>query len=269
MKKYRWILFSLLLCFCFLTPVHGDNTNYVKDNYGLLTASEVTSLNTKAAAVSKKYNVGVYIRIEPSYSGYSSIEKYDESLYETEQLGYGTGSERECVLLILTMDDRSYDIMAHGTTANKAFTDYGKNALAEKVVSGLKQKNYSGAFETFIKGCDSYLDAEAQGTPVDTSNADPQAHAEMMRNIKYGVTFGGAPLIALIVCLIIKSKNKTSRINLDAESYVPKGGMHLTGQQDIFLYRTQTVTHINRDHGGGGGGTSINGGGFSHSSGHF
>jgi uncharacterized membrane protein YgcG len=269
MRKIKWILLCILLAFFFVLPVHADNTEYVIDNDALLSTSEVAQLNKAAEEVSKKYNVGVYIRIEKSSSGYASIEKYAEALYDTEKLGYGTGTSRECVALVLTMDNRHYDIMAHGDTANAAFTDYGKNALAEDVVDYLRDDEWYEGLSAFITESGSYLAYAAAGTPIDVNNADPAGHARTMLYLRYGLTFGGAPLIALIVCLIIKSKNHTKGIMTQAVNYVPEGGIQLTGQQDIFLYRTETVTHINRDRGGGGGGTSINSGGFSHSSGSF
>ena len=268
MRKLRNLFLLFLLTFALVLPIHADNTEYVRDDYGELSSSEVSELNQLAAKVSKKYNVGVYIRVESSSSGYSDIEKYAEALYANETLGYGTGSSRECVALVITMSDRHYDSMAHGDTCNTAFTDYGKEELADDVKYYLREDDYYTGFKTFIEDCDTYLASAAEGKPIDVAAADPEAHANMMRNIRYGVTFGGAPLIALIVCLIIKAKNKTAGIQMEANNYIPKGGVHLTGQQDIFLYRTESVTHINRDRGGGGG-TSINSGGFSHSSGSF
>lgn len=274
MNKLKSILLVLFVSLFFMIPVHASSAEYVKDEYGLLSSSEKTTLEAAAKKVSEEYQVGVYVRVMNSYSGYSSIEKYAEAVYKDEQLGITNGTSRECVMLILTMDDRSYDILAHGNTANAAFTDYGKQELASDVVSYLKQKDYYSGFKTFISECSDYLKAEASGSPVDVPGYDPAAeaaqHQAMIQNIRYGVTFAGAPLIALIVCLIIKAKNKTAGIKLEASGYVPKDGIHLTGMQDIFLYRTEQVVHINRDHGGhGGGGTSINSGGFSHSSGHF
>lgn len=268
MKKIKWFV-VFLLAVCMFLPVHADNTEYVKDTAGKLTSAQVQELNAKAAEISQKYNVGVYIRIEADDGGYSSVGKYSEALYSQEQLGYGTGSSRECVLLLITMADRHYDIMAHGDTCNAAFTDYGKELLVDNILPYLKSNDYNGAFTTFVSKCGTYLSEEAAGTPIDVAGADPQAHAKLMSNIRYGVTFIGAPLIGLIVCLIIKARNKTAGIKYEAAAYVPKGGVQLTGMQDIFLYRTETVTHISRDSHGGGGGTSINSGGFSHSSGSF
>lgn len=274
MKTFRSILMIIFLSLFFLVPVHADNTEYVRDDYGLLDSAEVTALNTQAETVSKKYSVGVYIRIMPD-RGSQTIENYAESIYSDESLGIG--SSRECIVLVIAMSDHSFDIMGHGSKANTAFTDYGKDELGQEVVSYLSDGSYNSGFQYFIQECGSYLASSQAGSPVDvpssqrgTSASEAAQHAATMKYVRYGVTFIGAPLLALIICLIIKAKNKTAGIKYEASSYVPKGGMNLTGMQDIFLYRTQTVTHINRGGGGGhGGGTSINGGGFSHSSGHF
>ncbi len=274
MRKLRTIFMMVILSLFFLVPVHASNTEYVRDDYGLLSSSETTTLESLAKSVSQKYNVGVYIRVENDYTGYSSIQNYAEAVYADEQLG--SSYNGNVVMFLITMEDRSYRLLTHGSTANAAFTDYGQKQIASDVVSYLKNDNYYDGFQKFVTDCDQYLKAQQAGTPVDTwipdSSYDEAAHQQTMSYIRYGVTFAGAPLIALIVCLIIKAKNKTAGIKYEAQNYVPKNGVNVTGMQDIFLYRTETVTHINRDHGGGGGhfgGTSINSGGFSGTSGHF
>jgi uncharacterized membrane protein YgcG len=267
MRKLKNLFLLFIISIFFLVPIHASNTDYVKDDYGLLSASEIEELNAQAKKISQTYNVGVYVRVKADYEG-DSIEKYAETVYKNELLGLGTSDDRECVLLIITMADRSYDIMAHGTEANTAFTDYGKKKLGKGIISYLKEDDYQGGFQYFIEQCGTYLETSKQGAPIDVSTSDAEEDRAMMQNVRYGVTFIGAPLIALIICMIIKAKNKTAGIASEASDYVPKNGVKLTGMQDIFLYRTETVTHIDHDHDGGGG-TTINSGGFSHSSGHF
>ena len=118
---------------------------------------------------------------------------------------------------------------------------------------------------------DRYLYQQANGTPIDVPGSEPEDPAVVAarnKNIRMGVTFIGGPVISLIVCLILKAKNKTKGIKVEAGNYIPDNGVNITGMQDIYLYRTETVTHVHHDDHGGGG-TSVNSGGFSHSSGSF
>ncbi|NLH64194.1 MAG: TPM domain-containing protein [Erysipelotrichaceae bacterium] len=267
MRKLKNLFLLFIISLFFLVPINASSTDYVKDDYGLLSASEIEELNTQAKKISQTYNVGVYVRVKADYEG-SSIEKYAETVYADEQLGLGTAENRECVMLIITMADRSYDILAHGTEANTAFTDYGKEKLGKGIISYLKEDDYQGGFQYFIEQCSTYLETSKQGAPIDVNTSDAEEDRAIMQNVRYGITFIGAPLLALIICMIIKAKNKTAGIASEASDYVPKNGLQVTGMQDIFLYRTETVTHIDHDHDAGGG-TTINSGGFSHSSGHF
>ena len=72
-----------------------------------------------------------------------------------------------------------------------------------------------------------------------------------------------ALLIATVICLIWRSQMKTARIARTASNYIPQGGFRLTGQGDMFMYRTVTRRKIQsssssggRPGGGGRGGSS-------------
>lgn len=279
MKRTVRILIALIIS-ALLFPLHikADNTEYVRDEYGLLTQSEVEELNAYAAEVADKYNCGVYVRVFNDMGSYSSIEYFAESVYKEEDLGLGT--EKTGVMLILSMSGRDYDIVAYGDNAHFAFTDYAKSQMADAVVSDMSNGDFYSAFKTFIDIADEDLEALANGEPVDTwipdeqYEPDPEAQAAAKRSMRYGITGISAPIISLLTCLGMKSKNKTAHIAHEANQYIPKNGIRLTANHDHFLYRNQTIQHINRDRdsgdgGGHFGGTTVNSGGFSHHSGKF
>ncbi len=273
MKKIYALLIAFFSMFFFITPAKAA-IPHVYDEYGLLDSSEVQELENLAVQYSNEHDCGIYIYVMNDNDGYWNIEDYAEELFMT--LGMNSGSDGSGVLLVLTMEDRSYDICAYGDKANSAFTDYAKNDyIVGKVVPMLSYGDYSGAFKTFIECCDYCLDLQEAGTPLDV-NSDPEVierEEAQKRAVENGVTFGVPPVIAAIASFFMKRKMKTTGVAMTAGNYIPKGGFRLMQSQDMFLYRRETRTPIIRSsgggHGGGGGGTSINAGGFSHSSGHF
>ena len=78
-------------------------------------------------------------------------------------------------------------------------------------------------------------------------------------------------IIAFIYCAGLKKKMKSAKIAREASAYIAPQGAWMQDQQDMFTHATVTRQHIERDSGSrsGGGGTSVNSGGFSHSSGKF
>ena len=265
------ILLTLILTVFNFLPIKADNTEWIRDDAGLLEQNEIQELNQKAAEISSTYNVGVYIRLENNHDGYSDIEDYAEALYSNESLGLNS----EAVMLVITMDDRRYDILAHGDNANAWFTDYGKQEMADEFLPDLSNGDYYGAFDTFLSTCEDYMETVKEGNhPVDTwipetEEMTPEERADALLHTRLIACGLVSPLIALLICIFIASRNRTSHIKREALDYIGDG-LHLTGWQDIFLYQTRSVQHVPKDNDSGHfGGTSTNSGGFSHSSGSF
>lgn len=271
----------LVLLLCCRIRVNGANTEYVRDEYGVLSSSELQELNDLAARVSDAHDTGIYIRVMNSMENYFSIEEYAEALYAAEGMGYGDGEDG--IMLILTMDSRSFDIFVrHGGLAEQAFTQYAREEMASTVVYDyLRYDEYAEGFRSFISIADADLAYAEAGTPI-SEDFDPARDAREQeeresreaatRAAKTGATVGIPPLTALLACLAMKSKNKTTGIKKEASDYIPKNGIRMTNRHDRFLYRTESRTRINRDNdrGGGGGSFSSSSSSFgSHTSGHF
>lgn len=283
MKKLRYLFLSIFaFLFLAITPILADGDVYVRDDAGVLGyGSEAQDfLNTRAESLTFDHECGIYIRVFPDKLGYSNIEDFAESIYKAENLGYG--ASQDGVMLILTMDDRSYDILAYGDKANRAFTDYAKSKMADDyIIPHLRNNDYYSGFNEFISQCDQMLLYEESGVPFDY-NTDPEYIAEQEarkkrqeqteKGIKTGVTFGLPTLTALLTTLGMRRKNKTTGIKQEASQYIRKNGIRIVNSRDRFLYQSETRTRLpdpSDRSSGGGGGTSVNSGGFSHSSGHF
>ncbi len=277
-KKLVFLLFSFLL---FVTPAYAESREWVIDEEGVLSDSEIDSLNEQIDELVDTYEIGIYIRLMQDSDGYD-IEDYGEYLYQSEDMGIG--EEQSGLLLTMEFYDRNYDILAYGN-GNIAFTDYGKEHLEDLMLPSFANDDWYEGFEEYLSGVEMELESYANGTPYDLTapsyddrtdeNSDfyyeyDYNGSTYSENLSPYVIFIGSPLIALLICIFLASKHRTAKEAVYAQAYVTKGGLNLTRHFDRYTHTTRTVTHIPRnDNHGGGGGTSINSGGFSHSSGKF
>ena len=78
--------------------------------------------------ISNRYGCGVYVvslQDYRDYGSYSSIRNFSEEFYNHYRLGLG--QNRNGILLVLSMAERDYCLIAYGSDAHYAFTDYGKD----------------------------------------------------------------------------------------------------------------------------------------------
>ena len=261
----------------------GGSLGYVTDTVGLLTQEEQQELETTAAQLAERYGCGVYVIIVEDYTDYTngSIEDFSEAMFD--YYGLGLGDDRNCLLLSLSMSERDYDLDAHGSIANRAFTDYGKEQLAQEFIDDFRYDNWFDGFRDYMSVAGQYLEESENGAPVDVPSYDSApGYYDSTPDYDSGYTVTYIPrlnllmvvgvpcLIALIVCGIFAAQMKTARRQTGARGYISRGGVDMRVTQDQFLYHTETRQHIpQNDNPGGGGGTTINSAGHSHSSGKF
>ena len=269
---------SLLLCFALLLalPVAASaeaKLDYVSDYAGVLSAERRDSLNAQAAQIAAETGCGVYIVVVDNYKDYvnGGIEDFSEAIYKTYELGEGAG--KDGVMLAMSMADRDYDIYAHGDFGNYAFTDYGKEQLADTFLDNFRANDWAGGFADYVDNCGRLIARAKQGDPLDVWIPDPAPR---------GITPMEALLIVLVPCLVagsivggFKRQMKTAVKQTEAGGYVSRGGVQLRERSDQFINRSVThqiipkTTTSSRPSGGHAGGTSVNSGGFSHHSGKF
>ena len=288
MKRALSLLIVLLSLLWAALPVAAQETEqFVFDRAGILTEAEAAELETAAAAVSAEYGCGVYIVTvaDMADDGFYDIERYAEWMYEGLELGYdeaGTG-----LMLLLSMAERDYDLDAFGDRAHRAFTDYGKQALADTFLDDFRLDDWVGGFADYISNAGALLERADNGAPLDVPSYDgpmgvphysePVFYRErtMAEKLKLAILPGLVMglLVAFVYCTILKAKMKSARQATEASAYVAGHGLDLRIRDDRFTHSTQVRHHIDRDHGGGGhgggGGTHISSGGHSHSSGKF
>ena len=243
-------------------PENGAQLNHITDMAGLLTDSERTYLENKAREVSKKHNCGIYIVTVEDYTalGYDDIYKAAYEIYHGNNLGMGTS--RNGAVLLLSMAERDYATFFYGAAEGdgKAFNTYSEEELEKGFLEDFRENDWDGGFESFIDGCDECLTMAEKETPI----TEPETGIGVCAVI--GIVAGA--IVAIIVCLILKTGMKTVKKGTTANKYIAGGGLKLTGSRDLYTHTTETRRKIEKSGGrGGSGSVSRSGGGGSGRSG--
>ena len=280
MKKYVSVLFALLLALSLGVSAAADNVSHVYDEASLLSADECDALDELAAAVSEKYSCGVYVVVVDDMSDYIDPEAVSETgetgvaafgEFAWNTLGLSERYNSNGIILVLSMAERDFDLTAHGDTGNAAFTDYGKHIMQDEFLDNFREDDWYGGFADFIAACDRYLEANANGTPIDV---EPEVPLTLDEKLGFGLMVGlpAGVILAFIACGIQKGKLKSVRKASGAAHYTASGGAEITQREDRFTHTTEVRTPIKTESDSGSsfsGGTTVNSGGSSHSSGKF
>lgn len=274
------LLVCLILCaaLCLGLGLSASAESYnISDAAGLLSMQSLETLDANAKSISEHYNCGVYVVIVDDYTDYvhGSIADFAEAVYKSYDLGYGEG--RNGILLALSMAERDYDLCAYGDWAHYAFTDYGKDKLAEEFLDNFRNNDWAGGLNDYVAACASLMELAKNGNPLDTVIYEEEPELPGWDAFELMLIVLVPSLIAFAVCSMFKAQMKTANRQYYATDYVDRNRSRLTVNRDQFLTRNVTRTLIQRNDddegfrpsGGRPGGTSINSGGFSHKSGKF
>lgn len=259
MKKRLLCAFLLIVMLAAVVPMaamagSGDSQarlNYVTDRYGLLTSSETAALESLASSLSERYGCSLYILIVRDYSQYaSSTFRYATSEYTENNLGWG--SEKEGIMLMLSMSGRDYELLNHGSQTDYALTEYARDVLEDAFLPYFRQDQYFGGFREFLSKCGEVLQAAEDGKPMEKQKKF--SILSLLPGVIAAAITGGA------VAAPMKSVGKKTNAN----AYLAEGAVNLQERSDMFLHRT--VTRVPRQTSSGGSGSSH---GTTHSSGGF
>ena len=279
MKHKSIVFLSLLLLLCFSTPPASANAEagmseqlpyYVSDVAGVLTSEQWQQLEDSAKNISEHFQCGVYVVTLDDYTKYGSFSSFwdfSQAFYSRYQLGLG--EEHNGILLIMSMADRDYSLLAYGSEAHYAFTDYAKEVLEKQFLDNFRNNDWYGGFTDYVDGCDQLLTRAAEGNPVDVTYS---SRSGMSDTASTALIIGIPCLAAFATCEGMRRQMKPVKTKAQADDYILPGGIDLSLKRDVFVNRTvsRTVIHSNnRDGHGGGGGTTVNSHGFSGHSGKF
>ncbi len=253
----------LLLALSSAVPaLAAESLDYVTDDAYILTDSELRKLNEYADSVSEQYGCGIYIVTIDDYREFSSSSVRDcaEDIYAYYELGLGY--ERNGIMLLLSMADCDYALIAYGEFANSAFTDYGKDVLAGALLDDFSYDDWYNGFDDYIENSADLLKSAVNGTPLDVHSGNRLTIMSMIIALIIGC------IVALIVCSALKGRMKTAKLKKSAVEYITASGLQLSFASEHFTHITEVREPINNSSSSGGG-TSVNHNGFSGKSGKF
>ena len=268
--KRKYIFFTILLFFSINLWALSSK---VQDDCGLLSNTELSDLQTRAAQISSDYNCGVYIVVVKNMDDFVYDYEIYEDAYGIEAFAQyyffnelkGVGETGDGILLIMSMKERDYDIMAHGSFGNTAFTDYGKDKLADSFLDYFGDGQWYRGFNAYLNKVARFLEAAANDTPVDVGTRIKEHNLPL--SLAAGLIFGF--IFALITCLTMKSGMKSVHTARIASNFIAQNGIKIPIQKDIFTHNTVVRQVIQSSSSSSGGGTHINSSGSSHHSGKF
>ena len=273
MKKISVLIAMVLILGLFAVSMTaaidiGDERSYVVDAAGVLTARQRDELEKRARRMTDEFMCDVRIVILDSIGELMPMHASNALFID---YGFGYGSDRSCVLFLLSVEGRDFDLAVWGF-GETAITEHGKDVILDKhVLPLLKTDDFYEAFSAFLDITDEFLYLAEYGTPFDTYTDPGYISKAAITNFiaRLGIVIVLPMLIAAHVCTYWEKKMKTALIARTAHSYIPTNGFRLSGQQDSFLYRTVSRVKIVRTSSGGSSRSRRSGSGGSHRSGKF
>ena len=288
-RLFSILLLAALLLSCMTVCAAADGATYaaidnVVDTAGVLTGSQLEELEARAEEISAKYSCSVYVIIVDDYTKYTnSRDIYDLAveMYSQYSLGWDNGngdSRRDCLVLLMSMNDRDFALDTNGFIGNKAFNEPGMYRLEQAMLPYFRQNDWYGGFKAFLDCAEDLLIS-----PLSENTYIPQTTQVVQHGYEDPNTGRGNPLmlllvilvpvlIAFITCSTLKKQMVTATEQTGAGGYIVPPGVKMNIRRDDFVNRTVTRTVIRRDNeprdfGGGGfsGGGHSSGGHSGHS----
>ncbi len=282
MKKIISVITVCLMCLLMAVPAFADGkAPLLVDDAHLLSTSEKEAVLDELAKTSEALGMDVVIHTTDGTGG-KGITPYADAFLEDN--GYGQGSTRSAIALVVDMDARNFAVSTMGD-AIYYFTDYGVNEVLDEVQAYLSNGDYAGAFRQYadvVSSMVAYKDSHGYAWGEDTAaNTDTNFDKEKASRSS------GEAIVKIIIAVLVGfglsfaatkgmvSKMKNVRMKASASDYYNEDELRITAQRDTFLYHTLSKVPIKQDNnsgrGGGGFSTHVSSGGFSHGGGsrHF
>lgn len=222
---------ALVLSLVMMIPVLGVQTGYVIDEAGLLDPEERQTLEQQALEISNQYNVGTYIVTTDDYQDYTNGSIYDAA--DEIYFGWGLAEQGDAILLILSMAERDYLLIAYGDSAKYAFNDDGREYLDDYFLDNFGSDEWYEGFADYLTWSADYLENAKNGTPYSSDNI-PGGGAFTVIKIAAVLLI---PLIVAGAYIMILSAQMTSVAKAtEASTYVDS--LQLLRSSDRFTHTT-------------------------------
>lgn len=276
MKRIISVLIALYLTVLLMGSMSAfaDARPYVFDEADLLSDAEEANLVAFASDITAEYPINVYVVTVNDFRDLGAFNAYDaaKQYYTSHDLGYGDA--RDGMMLLLSMDDRDYALVAYGDYATTNLTDYGRQKLSEEFLDDFRHNDWYGGFEDYYKVAKDYLYEAKTNRPVDVYPKDPPDPKKVRSLGAFISLLLGYPAAAL-TGMGMKSKLRSVKAASSANQYLNAGSVNFSDRSEVFTHTTQVRTPIprqSRDDSGssfGAGGSHIDSDGFAGHSGKF
>lgn len=262
-RYFAILLMAALLVSCFAVSALATQAqlNYVTDEAGLFTDTERGTLESRAQEISERYDFGVYIITLPDYRDYttsSSVETCAMELYDDNTLGWG--SDRAGTMLLLSMQERDFDLDFYSSRANRIFTEVGRDRMEDRFIPYFRNDNFYGGYMEYLNTCEEYLQAAEEGHPVGEGES---RHSGQDEKASPALALIPGGIAALLVGIFTSAPMHSAKQQRDANQYV-RGRLNLRRRSDMFLNRTVSRSPRNTESRSSGSSGS-SGGSHSHS----
>ena len=256
MKRFFSVFLAGLLLIALAAPAWAAE-GYIYDEADLLTEEGRAELNETAREISQRTGCGVYFLSIPDYTVYGKGSIYDTAVWLFEQKSLGTGENKDGVLLVLSMADRDYSLIAH-SFGDTALNDSGKDYITDAILDDLGDNDWYYGVYHYLNAADTLLTRARNG---DVYDRDTVSSGSLW---VWSLVIGFS--LALIVCLSQRAMQKKKvREQTQALGYLKDGSVRITHRAERYTHTTETRVKINSDKdNSSGGGTS-----YSHSSGGY
>ena len=263
-RKILFLLLAVSLCVSLAIPgaAGGLIGNYVIDEAGLLSRNEFENLEREAQKTSEEWGCGIYLAAVEDYHLYGSTpEKAAVAIYEAN--GWGMSQDHDGFMLLLSMAERDFWLMCHGTAGNYALSAEGRERLQDEFLPYFADNDWYGGFSAYVSSSEEFLEAAAAGEPLGEKGTSLL--------LICGISAGVSAVVALIVCMVFKSQMNTAVQQVDADDYVTRDGVTITDRTERYTHTTTSRTKIERTNASSGSSGSSGGssGGYSGGGGKF
>lgn len=237
-------------------------TPYVIDDARLLTLEQRQELNAYAQKITDTYGMGIYIMSVEDFHNYGEEPQIFDVLwnyYHDNSLGYG--SDRQGMILMLSMAERDFATFFYGEDTEYAFNGFGQAQLENYFLDDFGDDDWYDGFMGFLTASEDFMEKAAAGEPV----RDNPWHLS-------GLFVLIALFVSFVVTRLLWMKMSNVAAQKGAARYQTAEGLVLTKQVDHFLTQTVRRRKIeSSDSGSGKSGSSRahSGGGGSGRSGKF
>lgn len=263
MKRLLAFLTAALLLVILIVPAAAAEApeHCIYDTEKLLEEEVREIIEMIAQDISQRQQCAVYFMSVHDFRDYGDGDIFNVARQIYEENDLGMGENKDGVLLILSMAERDYCLLAHGF-GDTALTDYGKDYISQRFLDDFADDDWYGGARDYLTYTDDLL-AQARAGKIYDRGSWITGGVQWVWSILLGVG------LALIVCLIQRGiMRKKVRMQTGALEY-QQGNVQITRKRDVYTHTTEVRHKIEKNNGSGSSGGHSHSGGYSGKSGKF